>query len=139
VNCSLGVSDGPGYLVSSPSTVIVESLVAQVSVSAFLQGSSTSLILLKAGNYDTDTRTLGDGVLSLDIDDPGLSANPFTASGFGDFSLNNTSGGGVECRNIDGVDFPGETTTQYRDLGGAQHIEAGGGIVGPPSKRGGKQ
>lgn len=55
-----------------------------------------------------------------------LTADPFTNAAGGDFSLNNTAGGGALLRGL-GFVFPGELTTSYLDIGAAQHQDAGGG------------
>lgn len=60
-----------------------------------------------------------------------LTANPFTNAASGDFSLNNTAGGGAALR---GAGFPGAmprgTTTGYADIGALQHQDSGGGGSG---------
>lgn len=58
-----------------------------------------------------------------------LTGDPFTNAAGGDFSLNVTAGAGAACRNI-AYSFPGSATTDYPDLGGAQH-QAGGGLLLP--------
>lgn len=65
--------------------------------------------------------TAGPGAVSL-------TANPFTNSGSGDYSLNSTAGGGAACRGAGypGA-FPGISTTGYADIGAVQHQDAGGG------------
>lgn len=57
-----------------------------------------------------------------------LTVDPFTNAAGGDFSLNNTAGGGAALRAIGypGI-FPGGTTTGYLDIGAAQHQDSGGG------------
>lgn len=61
------------------------------------------------------------------------SAAPFTNAGSGDFSLNNTAGGGAACRaaGFPGV-FPGGLTTGYLDIGAVQHQDSGGGGSSSP-------
>lgn len=58
-----------------------------------------------------------------------LTADPFTNAAGGDFSLNNTAGGGAAVRGagVPGT-FPGISTTGYSDGGAVQHQDAGGGI-----------
>jgi parallel beta-helix repeat protein len=53
-----------------------------------------------------------------------LTANPFVNAAAGDFSLNNTAGGGMACRaaGTPGV-IAGGTTIGYRDIGAAQHAD----------------
>lgn len=59
-----------------------------------------------------------------------LTANPFTNLGAGDFSLNNTVGGGRSLRGagIPGV-MPGGLSTGYLDIGTLQHQDLGGGVI----------
>lgn len=57
-----------------------------------------------------------------------LTANPFTASGSGDYSLNSTAGGGTLCK---GAGFPGAfpagLSTGHADIGAVQSSGGGGG------------
>jgi hypothetical protein len=59
-----------------------------------------------------------------------LTADPFTNSGSGGFSLNNTSGGGalVRAAGFPGA-YPGATTTGYLDGGAVQHQDSGTGPI----------
>ncbi len=60
-----------------------------------------------------------------------LSANPFTNSAGGDFSLNNTAGGGAACRGAGYIGaFPGGTSTGAPDIGAVQQSTSGGGSGG---------
>ena len=56
-----------------------------------------------------------------------LTASPFTNSGSGDFSLNNTAGGGAACRNVGLLGaFPSLiSTTGFLDIGAVQHEDSG--------------
>jgi hypothetical protein len=65
--------------------------------------------------------TVGTGAITL-------SADPFTNSATGDYSLNTTSGGGADLRALGfpGA-FPGGTMTGYADVGPIQHQDSGGG------------
>jgi hypothetical protein len=60
--------------------------------------------------------------------DVALTANPFTNSSSGDFSLNSTSGGGAACKGagFPGA-FPGGTSTGHIDIGAVQSSSGGGG------------
>lgn len=60
-----------------------------------------------------------------------LTANPFTSSGTGDFSLNSTAGGGAACKGVGfpGT-FPGGTTVGHIDIGAVQSAAGGGGSTG---------
>jgi hypothetical protein len=62
------------------------------------------------------------------IGDVVLTANPFTNSASGDFSLNSTSGGGAACKGagFPGA-FPGGTSTGHVDIGAVQSSTGGGG------------
>ncbi len=61
-----------------------------------------------------------------------LTVDPFTNAAGGDFSLNNTAGGGAAVRAA-GDFFPGGTTTNYQDVGATQHSGAPGTVtVGVP-------
>ena len=76
-----------------------------------------------SGNVD-----IGTGNLTWNFGFITGSASFFTAPGSGDFSLNNTAGGGASARaaGILGV-FPEGLTTGYLDVGAAQHQDSGGG------------
>ncbi len=54
-----------------------------------------------------------------------LTVNPFQNAAGGDFSLNNTTGGGAACRaaGLPGA-FPGVSTTGRQDIGAVQHADA---------------
>ncbi len=60
-----------------------------------------------------------------------LSANPFTNSGSGDYSLNSTAGGGAALKGtgFPGI-FPAATTTGHTDIGAVQTAGGGGGSTG---------
>jgi hypothetical protein len=60
-----------------------------------------------------------------------LTANPFTNSGTGDYSLNATAGGGAACKGagFPGI-FPGATSTGHVDIGAVQSAGAGGSTGG---------
>lgn len=87
------------------------------------------------GSYTSgriDTSTLGS--IIEEIEGITLTADPFTNSGSGDFTLNNTSGGGVLCRAASTL-WDG-----HRDLGAMQHQESsGGGAIGGGNLNGGFQ
>lgn len=71
------------------------------------------------GNYDASTGEVTNFVA--------LSADPWTNAGGGDFSLNNTAGGGAAARGIV-YSFPGTSTyASYQDGGAVQHQDAGAG------------
>lgn len=74
----------------------------------------------------------GLGDVSLTVTD---TTGPFTDAAGGDFSLNNTAGGGAACRaaGFPGA-FPGGTTIGYLDIGAVQHQDIGGSSVTVISK-----
>jgi hypothetical protein len=51
-----------------------------------------------------------------------LTVDPCTNAAGGDFSLNNTTGGGADCRGL-ALTFPGGTTISYPDIGAIQHAD----------------
>lgn len=78
--------------------------------------------------YGANTTGARNG-LPVGVGDVTLTANPFTNPASGDFSLNNTAGGGALLR---GAGFPGQinglsTTTGYVDIGAFQHLDSGTG------------
>jgi hypothetical protein len=103
-NCILYGNGGWGITVASGQLVEAENC-------ANAYGSNTS------GNRNGWSAGAGDVALS---------ANPFTAPGSDDFSLNNTAGGGAALRN---AGFPGVSHfgTGYADIGPLRHQDAGGG------------
>lgn len=88
-------------------------------------------------NNTSGTRN-GVGTGTVDII---LTADPFTSSSAGDFSLNKTLGGGAACRGLGfPATFPGATTIGYLDIGAAQHQDSGGGgILRAPGMTGGME
>ena len=114
VNCNSANNAGFGYNHNS-----AQHCLSLYNCSGF---SNTS------GNYPTTGSTTPQVIQNFKT----LSVSPFTAPGSGDFSLNNTAGGGAACRaaGIPGV-FPGGLTTGYLDIGAAQHADpaASGGIM----------
>ena len=63
---------------------------------------------------------------SAGLEDVALTANPFTNSGAGDYSLNAAGGGGAACKGAGypGV-FPGAASTGVQDIGAVQASGAG--------------
>jgi len=91
------------------------------------QSGEGTIINCAAGS---NTSGATSGFTSTTVYAPGLvalTANPFTNAAGGDFSLNNTAGGGAACRaaGFPGV-FPNGTTTSYLDIGAVQHQDSGG-------------
>ncbi len=82
--------------------------------------SGSGLINCAAGDNAT-ART--DGNAAFDLNPITLTADPFTNAAAGDFSLNNTAGGGALLRSL-GYGIPGQT--QNIDIGAVQHADAGG-------------
>lgn len=67
--------------------------------------------------------------IAAGVGDVTLLADPFTASGSGDYSLNSTAGGGAALKGVgtQGT-FPGGTTVGYQDIGTVQ-VQGGGGAT----------
>ncbi len=77
---------------------------------------NNAFYLSTTGNYST-----GANAVLTHFGDILLTANPFTNSAGGDYSLNNTAGGGALCRAA-GIpsSWPVLSTTSYHDVGAAQ-------------------
>jgi hypothetical protein len=72
-------------------------------------------------NCTTDTQ-YGDNEVLHKIS---LTADPYTDAANDDYSLNNTAGGGADCRAVS--IFGAGQITNYRDIGALQHEDTGGG------------
>jgi|SRR5215469_1579145 len=95
--------------------------------------TSTNLVTGIIGGYNAwGSNSTGDTSnytkFSTDIS---LTANPFVASGSGNFALNGTAGGGAACKGtgFPGA-FPGGTSTGSPDIGAVQSAAGGGGGAG---------
>lgn len=81
-------------------------------------------------NYNAvGTNTTGNySGLGPGANDVALTANPFTNSASGDYSLNTTVGGGASCKGVGypGV-FPGGTSTGHLDIGAVESTGIGSG------------
>lgn len=102
-----------------------------------LQDGATEIaarLLFNRNNAYGDNGTGSDhrNNLSAGTGDVTLTADPFTNAAGGDYSLNNTAGGGAACR---AVAFPASfvdgSTTNALDIGAVQHEDAGGGGTVP--------
>lgn len=91
-------------------------------------GNGNHWLLNCAGYSNTSGNTNGYTAGATNIGFVTLSADPFTDAASGDFSLNNTAGGGADLRaaGFPG-EFPGGLTTGYLDIGAVQSEDAGGG------------
>lgn len=127
-NSAIVGNSGDGVYVSR--TIISLSLVNNViygnggwGVSLSEQPSSA---VVRANAFGANTSGARNN-LSAGTGDVTLSADPFTNSGAGDYSLNATAGGGAACRS---AGFPGATPwggVGYADIGALQHQGSGGG------------
>lgn len=119
----------------------------------FLQNADVSLDLIdcisgNAGGYDFDNRSGPDAITltrcaaktstsglypvtpNHRVDFVTLTVAPFTAYATGNFSLNNTSGGGAGLRGVAGTLFPDGQTTYDADYGlGQEQGSSGGGSI----------
>jgi hypothetical protein len=85
------------------------------------------LLLINCASGDVTSGRTG-GVVVQDIGAVTLTADPFTDKAAGDFSLNNTAGGGALCRAA-GISVPSQTG--YSDVGSVQHADPAAGGGGP--------
>lgn len=117
---------GSGKFVSAINNIIYGNTSFGITVT--LSSSASSILLNNAfGANGTDTNNLPTAIGSVT-----LVGDPFTNSGTGDYSLNNTAGAGAACRQ---TGFPGVmlggATTGYADIGAIQaQATAGGGTTG---------
>lgn len=88
----------------------------------FYSGSANNrLILLRCADYNNTSGRNDSGTGTWDdIDEPAITADPFTDAANGDFSLNVAAGGGLLLRGLSFA-FPAALTTSYHDIGAAQH------------------
>ena len=56
-----------------------------------------------------------------------LTADPFTNAAGGDFTYNNTAGGGALLRGTGSTGYTYGNTTNHKDVGAVQHLDSGGG------------
>jgi len=79
-------------------------------------------------------------VSSLGINNITLSADPFTNAAGGNFALNSTAGGGALLKALAYPSaLPGISTSNYQDIGAAQHQETTSGLIGGGNLNGGLQ
>ncbi len=77
---------------------------------------------------DTSTNPQNNVGAYTNVLDKILSSSAFTNGASGDFSLNNTAGGGASCRAAASPGaFLGNSTVGYLDMGAVQHQDTGGG------------
>jgi hypothetical protein len=82
----------------------------------------------RSNAYGSNTGGNTDSLFAVSSTDVTLTANPFTNTSTGDYSLNSTAGGGAACKGagFPGV-FPGATSTGNADIGAVQSAGSGGG------------
>jgi hypothetical protein len=80
---------------------------------------------------DTTTNPVNGASPYTNVLDVTLTADPFTSSGTGDFTLNTTAGGGAACRGAGTPGaMPGVSQVGKLDIGALQHADpASGGVV----------
>lgn len=101
----------------------------------FPAGAGSALLMINNAFKD-NTSGQRSSTVPAGENDITLTANPFTDSASGDYSLNNTAGGGALLRALSyPTAFPDGLTDDYRDIGAAQHADpvggSGGGGGGP--------
>jgi parallel beta-helix repeat protein len=120
IGCTLASNTGSGiYLNASnyndyPLSVFFENNILYGNTRYGVEVNSSGPTTPGVGNKYTKNNAFGSNTLGnyfrfpSDTTDIALSANPFTASGSGDYSLNNTAGGGELCRSAGHPNpFPG--------------------------------
>lgn len=122
-NCVFDSNGGYGITCATGTQARNDRMKPHWDYNAFRNNSSGARNAVGAGDHDVT-----------------LSADPFTNAGSGDFSLNNTAGGGAALR---AAGFPGAylggLTTGYLDIGAVQHqsVAGGGGLSRPVGMGGG--
>ena len=105
-----------------------------------LPSSSRSPVMVNNA-YRNNTSGERSSTVPAGENDITLSADPFTDSASGDWSLNTTAGGGAELRSISyPTAFPDGQTSTYLDIGAVQHADpvgGGGGLLTHPGMSGG--
>jgi hypothetical protein len=135
-NCTISNNTGSGIRIASSSANNSVSVCNCIFYGNGVNGVNSEGTLIKmisimSFNFNNFYGANTSGARSnfpVGVGDGELTANPFTNAGSGDYSLNNTAGGGAACRaaGYPGA-FPGATTTGYLDIGAVQHQDAGGG------------
>jgi hypothetical protein len=95
------------------------------------QLSNLGVVMLNNAFYGNTSGAMspsGLAALGVSEGEVTLTGDPFTGAASGDFSLNATSGAGAACRaaGFPSV-FPGGLTSNFSDIGAAQHQDSGGG------------
>jgi hypothetical protein len=133
LSCTSYGNGGQGfYLNASPASILMVNCLA-VNNTGFgftSDTANTSVYLETCAGYNNtggNTSNIGknEGFIAL-------TGNPFTNAGAGDFSLNNTAGGGALLRGLGWpAAFPAGTTSTYMDVGAAQvqGVSGGGGMA----------
>lgn len=125
INCTAYANGRDGFRLASATNQILINCIAEDNVAAGINNSTNSnnvqFVNCAAFSNATDF-TIGTGSFNVNLDSITYSAGAFTNAGAGDFSLNNTAGGGADLRaaGIPGA-FPGGLTTGFLDIGAAQH------------------
>lgn len=119
-----------GVVLANTASLVYANVFGTVAGYLF-KGATTSgnpQLILNASTTPTSGRidTTGAGTIITEINDIALSGSPFTDASTGDFTLNNTAGGGADCRAAS-LYWGG-----FADLGAVQHQDAGGGGGGGP-------
>jgi hypothetical protein len=131
INCTAYNNGREGIRIASNGVMIVNCIAEGNGTVGIRNSSNTSAMYLinNAGvNNGTSNVDMGTGKFNANIGFVTGSASFFTDAANGDFSLNNSAGGGALARNagIPGV-FPNGTTTGFEDIGAVQHEDSGGG------------
>lgn len=129
INCVAYGNGRHGFNMSSTSGSININCIAEGNTgTGFLLGSNEGYLFTNAYYNNGTNVNLSTAQLSFNLNGILGTSSFFTNAGTGDFSLNNTAGGGAAVRDLAiPLIFPAGLTTNYMDLGAAQHQATGGG------------
>jgi len=118
-----------GFVVTGNSSYYLYGCIAATASSRGFDANTGAFILVSCGAHNcttADTRFNSSGTApSSVIGFITITADPFTNAAGGNFALNNTAGGGALLRGLS-LAYPATiSTTTYRDVGPAQHQDAG--------------
>lgn len=129
VNCTSYGNGNHGFSLSTFVSAIVNCLSEGNTGNGFSIGSTTfnGVLTLNLAAYNNTAGNFDAGLSAFTLMSPlQYSSTAFTNAAGGDFSLNNTAGGGASVRASGFRTFPAGTTLTYQDAGAAQHQDSGG-------------
>jgi len=140
VNCVAYDNTEYGFTTHNNGMGLMMNCIAEGNTLAGYRINTGSQTLYNCADYNNSTRhTITGGTVFGDVNPITLTGSPFTNAATGDFTINNTAGAGADCR---AVGFPAafpppiSGTTNFRDIGAAQHQD-GGRMLRHPGMSGG--